>query len=91
MKKIAVLACALLVFSMSMAIDDLGKDRIYRKPSTDPGSDKGNDDTSKTCTTVYYRTCSGGSCISSTAAGACCGDCRNSGGFHAPCNACSAN
>jgi hypothetical protein len=86
----AVLACVLLVFSMSMAIDDLGGSS-KRRPIKDDGSSTGKDD-SVSCTTVYYYVCAASqNCVSNTGAGACCGDCRQSNGTHAPCQTCVAN
>ena len=87
----AVLACVLLLASMSMAIEDLGKDRTYRRPMKDDGSSSGLGDSTITCSIVYYHSCSSSSCISSTAAGSCCGDCRKSDGMHSPCQVCVAN
>jgi hypothetical protein len=87
----ALLACMLLLASASLAIDNLGRDRIYKQPTKEDGSARGLDDPEVVCRVVYYYTCSNQSCISSTAAGSCCGDCRKSDGSFSPCQSCSAN
>ena len=94
MKALVCIGLTLLILaaSMSMAIDDVARDRIHKRPMTDQGSSRGLDDAEVTCTTIYYYVCGGsGSCISSTAAGSCCNDCRKADHTHSPCNACSAN
>ena len=87
MKRIGLVAvgCLLCVFLLGA-----GRLQILPRERMIDGQESGSGD-EVTCSTVYYHTCSSASCVSSTAAGSCCGDCRHPDGTHSPCQACKAN
>lgn len=87
MRRLGLALCCMLCVSLATASQFTPRQRLVN------GNDGPAQDDEITCRVVYYTTCSqtSESCVSSTAAGSCCGDCRHSDGTHAPCQACKAN